>query len=80
MALDNIEIQEEVLKLIDNGDTFLNAIEMLSYVNLRSWAFELTKDLCNMLNTFAKKRTELLVCHSPLLLCALTAELLMRLA
>ncbi len=49
---------------------------MLSRVTLKYWDDEITKDLCNNLQTFAKKRDEILVCKSPILFCALIAEFL----
>ena len=74
------EVQERLVALLETGETCLQAIDMLSHISDRAWRVELTKELCLVLNTFAKKRDELRLCPGPLLFCVLTIEFLMRLA
>ena len=80
LALSDPAIQETLVSLIESGETALQAIEILNRVPRKQWHMELTKDLCDNLNIFAKKRSEIAICYAPLLLCALTAELMERLS
>lgn len=55
-------------------------MEMLGHISNRYWSLKLTKELCSVLTNFAKKRNEIIICHAPLLYCALTSEFLTRLS
>lgn len=80
VALETPAMQAELVKLLANGNTCLPAIEMLNLVSNKAWNLDLTKPLCSILVGFAKKTTELVVCHAPLLFIALAAEFLTRLS
>jgi len=80
VALDDLKVQMELIRMTELGDTCLQAIEMMNRITTKNWHMELTKDLCSTLSTFAKKSNELVVCTSPLLFCALTAEFFTKLA
>ena len=74
ITLNEPKIQETLVELLEKGETCLQAIEMLSCVGADSWHVELTEQLCEVLETFAKKRTEVLICKAPILHCTLVAE------
>jgi len=80
MALDDFKVQEKLIKLLEAGETCLQAIELISWVPIRKWHTELTKDLCNALDSLAKKSTEIAFCRAPMLFVALVAETLENLS
>lgn len=80
LALHSPKIQEQLVKLLEKGETCTQAIEMLNQISTRHWHIELTNELCSVLATFAKKRSEIVICSAPLLFCALTAEFLNRIS
>ena len=80
VTLSDPNIQEVLISLVESGETVLQAVEIINRIPRKQWHLELTKDLCDNLNIFAKKRSEIAICHAPLLLCALAAELMDRLA
>ena len=80
VALETPAMQAALVKLLTMGSTCLPAIEMLNLVSNKAWNLDLTKLLCSTLIAFAKKTTELVVCHAPLLFIALSAEFLTRLS
>lgn len=80
VALETPAMQTALVKLLGTGSTCLAAIEMLNLVSNKAWNMDLTKTLCATLVAFAKKTTELVVCHAPLLFIALSAEFVTRLS
>ncbi|CAG9316768.1 unnamed protein product [Blepharisma stoltei] len=79
-ALEDEKIQEDIIKIIENGDSCLQAVEMLNAIPNKEWYLEHTKDLTNNLYELAVKKKEILICQAPILFCALTAEFLTRLS
>lgn len=79
-ALERQQVQENLIKLLEHGETCYQAIEMLNQIPNRSWSLELTKELCNTLNNFAKKKSDIVLSRSPILFCVLTAEFMARIA
>lgn len=80
VAFSDPSLQEILISLVEVGETVLQAVEIINRIPRKQWHLELTKDLCDNLNIFAKKRSEIAICYAPLLLCALTAELMDRLS
>lgn len=80
LALHCPKIQEQLIKLLEKGETCRQAMEMLNQISTKHWHLELTNELCSVLATFAKKRYEIVICSAPLLFCVLTAEFLNRIS
>lgn len=78
LTIKSIKIQRILLNLLENSQTCILAIEMLNRITLRSWHFELTRELCLKLANFIKKKKEILYCPSPLLFCVLASELMIK--
>lgn len=79
-VLQDPKVQGKLVKILEHGETCLPAMEMLSLVSDRAWKKELSKEICNKLTVFAKKRDEIILCPGPLLFCVLAYEFLMRIA
>lgn len=68
--------QSKLITLLESGDTCLQAINMLGFINHRDWIGDLTKTLCCTLDDLISTTDELFVCPSPLLFCVLVIEFL----
>jgi hypothetical protein len=69
-------LQENLILLLDEGVTCLEAIQILSYINHRDWTTDLTVSLCEHLDTLINESEELSSCPNPLLFCVLVVEFL----
>lgn len=80
IALTSPDIHEALLELLNNGETCLQAMEILNLIPIRSWQVQLTKDVINKLMGLIKKTNEIIVCHEPLLFCVLAVEFLNKIS
>lgn len=78
LAINSTEIQQHLISLLDKGKTCLLAIEVISRISLKSWNFEITRELCVKLSSFIKKRREIVYCNAPVLFCVLVSELMLK--
>ena len=74
----NKDYQKTLVGLIEVGEYSLTALDMLGFIPNKEWHAELTKELCDVLEDQAKKSQQILVSRSPILYCALAAELLTK--
>ena len=74
------ELQEQLLAMLENGETSLLAIDIICRISPQAWNYQLTKPLCLKLEVFAKKRLDLYSCEAPILFCVLVAEVMQRLS
>ena len=72
--------QSDLINLLNSGDTCLQAINMLGFINHRDWKTDLTKTLCTSLDEFISTTDELAACSSPLLYCVLVVEFLQNMS
>ena len=80
IALNSHEIWDNLMKMLENGEVGIYAIEMLNRIPVKNWHFDNTKELCLNLNTFARKKREIIVSHAPILFCVLVAEFLYKIS
>jgi hypothetical protein len=73
-------IQNEITKLVCEGETCYAAAEMLSWVDVGSWNVELTKKLITNSTDMTNKTQKLLMCPHPITFLILMAEFMLRLA
>lgn len=74
------DLQESLIILLDEGTSCLEAIQILSYINHRDWATDLTVALCEHLDTLINESEELVSCSNPLLFCVLVVEFLQNIS
>ena len=72
------QVQKELLKLLEKGETCYFAAEMISVIDLKYWHAHHTKDLCEGLMHQLKKTDEIVKCPYPLLYLVLLAEFLRK--
>lgn len=70
----------DVIHMLDDSETCLLAIEIMSRLTLRNWNHDLSRQLSIKLTTFIKKQLDLMYCEAPVLFCVLTAEFLKKLS
>lgn len=56
IALNSHEIQDNLMKMLEDGELGIYAIEMLNRIPIKNWHFDNTKELCLNLNTYARKK------------------------